>query len=74
MDAHDLLSMQKGVTPAESLTEKCTNGVLRKLKTLTETYSARVDVSLRDKISNPVIQSLDALSTLYQIVTGKFTF
>jgi hypothetical protein len=31
-------------------------------------------VSLRDKISNPLLQTLDSLSTLYQLVTGKFAF
>jgi hypothetical protein len=29
-------------------------------------------VSLRDKISNPLLQTLDALSALYQLITGKF--
>lgn len=66
--------MQKNPTPAEFLIKKCTNGVLIKLKTLTETYSVRVDVNLRDKISNPLLQTLDALSALYQLVTGKLTF
>jgi len=31
-------------------------------------------VHLRDKISNPLIQTLDALSSLYQLITGKFSF
>jgi hypothetical protein len=32
------------------------------------------EVSLPDKISNPLLQSLDALAALYQLVTGKFSF
>jgi hypothetical protein len=31
-------------------------------------------VSLSDRISNTMLQSLDALSSLYQIITGKFSF
>ena len=32
------------------------------------------EVSLNDKISNTILQSLDALSALYQLITGKFSF
>jgi hypothetical protein len=32
------------------------------------------EVSLRDKISNPLLQTLDAFSSLYQLVTGKTSF
>jgi hypothetical protein len=31
-------------------------------------------VHLRDKISNPLLRTLEALSGLHQIVTGKFSF
>jgi len=31
-------------------------------------------VSLQDKISNPLLQTLDALSSLYQLITGNFSF
>jgi hypothetical protein len=39
--------MPKETKPAEFLIEKCTNGVLIKLKNLTEMYSARFKVSLQ---------------------------
>jgi hypothetical protein len=45
--AHELPSIQKREKRQKFLMKKCTNGVLIKLKTLTETYSARVDVSLQ---------------------------
>ena len=66
--------MPKETKPAEFLIEKCTNGVLIKLKNLTEMYSERFEVSLNDKISNPLIQTLESLSALYQLLTGKFSF
>ena len=31
-------------------------------------------VSLSDKISNTMLQALNALSALYQLITGKFSF
>ena len=51
--------------------KKSTNGVLIKLKTLTEAYSARVDVNLRDRISNTVVQTLEALYSLLSVSYGE---
>jgi hypothetical protein len=45
IDAHDSPSMRREAKTIEFLIDKCTDGALIKLKTLIETYSARVDVS-----------------------------
>jgi hypothetical protein len=37
-------------------------------------FALSPEVNLRDMISNTMIQSLDALSTLYQLLRGNFRF
>lgn len=66
--------MQKEAKSVQFLIRKCTNSVLIKLKNLTERYSVRFGVSRGDRISNALLQTLDELSALYQLVTGKLTF
>lgn len=43
-------------------------------KRIEENALQSLNMSLSEKISNTLLQTLDALSALYQLITGKFSF